>query len=130
MPPVPLEKQWTLWPRIARPFACKTCGAQYGPTFDEEVESKARQVMRDITLEALPGFASAFGPVTGHVHHRVPRWRYCRNSDCPRFYDYEEEARRILRGDCTRVLLWWKTDRLPMRRKWLSPLPAANDLVR
>jgi len=127
MRPVPLEKQWTLWPRIARPFECKTCGAQYGPTFDAEVESRARQVMRPITMEALPGSLGAlFGPVTGRVHHRVPRYRYCRNNECLRFYDYDEEAQRISRRQDTKVLLWSKADRLPMRRKWLKPLVAAN----
>ncbi len=128
MGPVPLEKQWTLWPRIARPFECKTCGAEYGPTFDDEVECKARQFMRATApTDCLPYPFTGWGVGHGRTHHRVPRWRYCRNRDCPRFYNYEEERQRLLIGRDTTILLLAKRDRLPMRRKWLKPLPAAND---
>jgi len=128
MRPVPVEKQWTLWPRIARPFECKTCGAQYGATFDNEIESKARQFMRTTALrDSLPFPFMSWGIGNGQAHHRVPRWRYCRNRDCLRFYNYEEERQRLSVGRDTMVLLLSKPDRMPMRRKWLKPPPAAND---
>ena len=120
--PVPLEEQWRLWPRIARPFECRSCGQQYACAFDPEIESKARQFMREGTPgDALPPghpFAGLGAPT--RVHDRVPRFRYCRNDDCDRFFDYELEAK--LRERVGRA--WPNSPRLPMR-KWWRPMPEA-----
>jgi hypothetical protein len=121
--PVSAGKQWTLWPRVARPFACRTCGTEYGCALDDEVESKARQFMREVGEPETVSLVGRARTATSFTHDRVPRFRFCRRKGCLRFYDYDEESRRRARDEWTSPLLHGCT---PMRKRWLPVPLAAN----
>lgn len=58
------------------------------------------------------------------VHLRFPAFRYCRNPDCAKFFDYELERRIIAQDGDGRTAMRFRP-KLPMRKRWLAmPSPA------
>ena len=112
---------WKSWPRVARPYACRSCGTKYPAALHPEVDDKARHYMMEGTRadHEASGIAAALGlpfrPGVLMVHDRHNSFMWCRSSGCSRFHHYKP-------GRPTRAHPY--APRLTMRRKWL-PMPAA-----
>ena len=111
------------WPRVARPYRCKSCGRTYEPALCDEVEFAGReQIMREITWEESELrwptlFADEqFGSGKCYTHDRFNAYMWCREPGCSRYFNYDGEAR----GE--RV----PYQRLKIRRAWLAMPKSAN----
>lgn len=123
--PVPLEKVWRTWPRVARPYACKSCGTKYEAALHPEVDDPTH------------GFGHEWEWQPGLKAWKLDRFNdylWCRNPECSRFYPYGTvqphhtmmEAMLGI-GDGRPTMRATMAPRLTMRRAWLPMPAAAND---
>ena len=106
---------WKGWERVARPYACKSCGQEYPPALAVGLDSGAPEG---------EWYSSRIGPDvelgTRRDSWRMTNenaWAYCRNPECSRFYDYAKPWRPRYMG---------APRRMKMRRRWLRMPSAAN----
>ena len=88
--PVLLEKLWRSWPRVARPYECRSCGMEYDVALHPEVDDKSKVYMRDMTeaehhASVPEGFGLTFRSGRGRVHARANAYAWCRNPQCPKY---------------------------------------------
>ena len=124
--PVLLEKLWRSWPRVVRPYECRSCGMEYDVALHPEADDKSKVYMRDMTEAehhaSMPeAFGLTFSSGRGRVHDRANAYAWCRNPECPKFFDYPRAS--IVNRVPGRCLF---PPRLVMRKRWLRMPKAAN----
>lgn len=110
---------WKTAPRVARPYACKSCGTRYPAALHPEIDGP-----RALYIE----WRDEQGRRCSSLD-RFNAYVWCRTVGCSRFYHYGAKRRRSLTAHIfgfDNITHPARAPRLQMRKLWLPMPPPAN----